>query len=53
MAIELSGPVRAPGGLLELFQRRVALESLRESGSSFGTEVVGSQAASSGNGGGC
>ena len=32
MAIELSGPVRAPGGLLELFQRRVALESLRESG---------------------
>ena len=38
--------VREAGSLLERLQRRVALEALRESGSSFGTEVVESQTAS-------
>ena len=37
--------VRGPDGLLERLQRRVAPETLRESGSSFGTEVVSPQAA--------
>ena len=32
--------VRGPDGLLERLQRRVAPETLRESGSSFGTEFV-------------
>ena len=32
--------VRSPGGLLQRAQRRVTLEALRESGSSFGTEIV-------------
>ena len=32
--------VRSPGGLLQRVQRRVTLEALRESGSSFGTETV-------------
>ena len=32
--------VRAPGSLLERLQRRVSLQALRESGSSFGTEFV-------------
>ena len=45
-------PVRAPGGLLERSQRGVALEALGESSSSFGTEVVDSQTASMGAGGG-
>ena len=36
---------RARYGLLERLQRRVAPETLRESGSSFGTEVVSPQAA--------
>ena len=40
--------VRVPGGPLERLQRRVVLEALRESGSSFGTEVVVSQTASTG-----
>eukprot|EP00964_Phaeocystis_antarctica_P115280 scaffold79253_cov51-Phaeocystis_antarctica.AAC.2 len=40
--------VRAPGGLLERLQCRVALDALGESGSSFGTEVVVSQTASTG-----
>ena len=44
--------VRAPGGLLERLQRGVALEALGESSSSFGTEVVDSQTASMGAGGG-
>ena len=35
--------VREVGGLLERLQRRVALEALRESGSSFGAELVASQ----------
>ena len=38
--------VRSPGGLLQRAQRRVTLEALRESSSSFGTEVVLSQTAS-------
>ena len=38
--------VRAPGGLLERLQRRVTLKALRESSSSFGTEFVESQTAS-------
>ena len=33
-------PVRAPGGLLERLQCRVALDAVGESGSSFGTEPV-------------
>ena len=37
--------VRGPDGLLERLQRRVAPETLRESGSSFGTEVVSPQTA--------
>eukprot|EP00964_Phaeocystis_antarctica_P012328 scaffold6809_cov56-Phaeocystis_antarctica.AAC.2 len=40
--------VRVPGGPLERLQRRVALEALRESGSSFGTKFVVSQTASTG-----
>ena len=40
--------VRAPGGLLERLQRRVALEALGESDSSFGTEAVLLQTASTG-----
>ena len=40
--------VRAPGGLLERLQRRVALEALGESGCSLGTEAVASQTASRG-----
>ena len=35
-----SRPVRATGGLLQGLQRRVALEALRESSCSFGTELV-------------
>ena len=38
--------VREVGGLLERLQRRVALEALGESDSSFGTEVVVFQTAS-------
>ena len=41
-------PVRAPGGLLERLQCRVALDALGESGSSFGTEPVALQTASTG-----
>ncbi len=41
-------PVRATGGLLELFQRRVALQPVSESGSSLGADVVVSQTASTG-----
>ena len=40
--------VRAPGGLPERLQRRVALEALGESDYSFRTEVVPSQTASTG-----
>ena len=40
--------VRAPGGLLERLQRRVALEALGESDSSFVTEAVLLQTASTG-----
>ena len=40
--------VRAPCGLLQRLQRRVTLEAFRESSSSFGTEVVPSQTASTG-----
>ena len=40
--------VRTPGGLLQRAQRRVTLEALRESSSSFGTEVILSQTASTG-----
>ena len=45
-------PVRATGGLLELFQRRVALQPVSESGSSLGAEAVVSQTASTQDGGG-
>ena len=41
-------PVRAPGGLLERLQCRVALDALGESGSSFGTEIVLLETASTG-----
>ena len=41
-------PVRATGGVPQRSQRRVALEALRESSSSLGTEVVVSQPASTG-----
>ena len=41
-------PVRAPGGLLERLQCRIALDALGESGSSFGTEPVALQTASTG-----
>ena len=41
-------PVRATGSLLELFQRRVALQPVSESGSSLGAEVVLLQTASTG-----
>ena len=41
-------PVRATGGLLEFFQRRVALQPVSESGSCLGAEVVVSQTASTG-----
>ena len=40
--------VRAPGGLLQQLQRRVALEALGESGCSLGTEGVPVQTASRG-----
>eukprot|EP00964_Phaeocystis_antarctica_P066969 scaffold40523_cov56-Phaeocystis_antarctica.AAC.2 len=33
-------PGRATGGLLELFQRRVALQPVSKSGSTLGAEVV-------------
>ena len=42
------GLVRAPSGLLQRLQRRVALEALGESGCSLGTEAVVSQTASRG-----
>ena len=38
--------VRAPSGLLQRLQRRVALEALGESDSSLGAEAVASQTAS-------
>jgi len=38
--------VRAPSGLLQRLQRRVALEALGESGSSLGAKAVASQTAS-------
>ena len=44
--------VRGPGGLLKRSQRGVALEALRESGSSFGAEAVVAQT-EHGNRGGC
>ena len=40
--------VRAPSGLLERLQCRVALDAFGKSGPSFRTEVGGSQAASTG-----
>ena len=40
--------VRAPSGLLQRLQRRVALEALGESDSSLGAEAVASQTASRG-----
>ena len=40
--------VREPGGLLERFQRDVALDALGESSSSLGTEPVALQTASTG-----
>ena len=42
------GLVRAPSGLLERLQCRVALEALSESGGSFGPEAVVAQTASMG-----
>ena len=45
--------VRAPGGLLERLQRDVALEVLRESSSSLGTEMVVRETASMGAEVGC
>ena len=42
------GLVRAPSGLLERLQCRVALEALSESGGSFGHEEVVAQTASMG-----
>ena len=42
---------REVGGLLERLQRRVALETLRNRGSSFGTKVVALQTASMGEAG--
>ena len=33
-------PIRAPSGLLQRYQRRVTLEALRKSSSSFWTELV-------------
>ena len=41
-------PVRATGGLLELFQRRVALQPVSESDYSLGADVVASQTACTG-----
>ena len=41
-------PVRAPGGLLERLQCRVAFDALGESGSSFGTEPVACETESTG-----
>eukprot|EP00964_Phaeocystis_antarctica_P049757 scaffold28821_cov63-Phaeocystis_antarctica.AAC.1 len=40
--------VRATGGLHELFQRRVALQPVSESGSSLAVDVVASETASEG-----
>ena len=34
------GPVRAMGGVLQVHQRRIVFDALRESGSSFGTEGI-------------
>ena len=45
--------VREVGGLLERLQRRVALETLCNRGSSFGTEQVEPETAGVGFGGGC
>ena len=42
------GLVRAPSGLLQRLQRRVALEALGESGASLGAEAVEAQTASMG-----
>ena len=44
--------VREVGGLLERLQRRVALETLRNRGSSFGTKLVALKTAGVGFGGG-
>ena len=41
-------PIRATGGLLELFQCRVALQPVSESDSSLGAELVALQTASRG-----
>ena len=43
--------VREVGGLLERLQRRVALETLRNRGSSFGTKLVALKTAGVGFGG--
>ena len=40
--------VRAPSGLLQQLQRRIALEALRESGASLGAKGVVAQTASMG-----
>ena len=45
---EHSGAGSSAGGLLERFQRQVALEGLGESSSSLGTEVIILQTASMG-----
>ena len=45
------GLVRAPSGLLQQLQRRVALEALCDRGSSFGAELVVSKTAWVGFGG--
>ena len=44
--------VREAGSLLERLQRRVALEALCNRGSSFGTELIQSEIAKMGFGGG-
>ena len=43
--------VRSPGGLLQRAQHRVTLEALRESRSSFGTEIAVRETASTRDGG--
>ena len=48
MPVDTQEFVRALGGLLEHLQRQVALEALRNSGSSFGTEAVVPETASTG-----